>query len=332
MSAKQAESKAIKMHQPCADCESSDALTVYDDGHTFCFSCEKYRDSASPIAQMEEYRVIDKVKDDIVWSDRRISNAVKDYYEVTANDAQVKFPYYDFVGLRRATKIREVNKQFRTEGDFKECTLFGIHTLNKAAAGDAKSKTIIVTEGEADALAAFQMANKIPHSATSITKRGNAIVPVVSIKSGAASAERDFKENLEFLESFDRVFICFDSDVAGSKPVERCAKLLRPGKAYIVKLEHKDPCEYTKNGLDDSFVAHLKDSACYTPAGICNAATNFDGLWSEQNLSSIDFPWPKVQAKTLGTRAREIVTWAAGTGVGKSSILRGTTTPLPENN
>jgi len=322
MSAKQAESKAIKMHQPCADCESSDALTVYDDGHTFCFSCEKYRDSASPIAQMEEYRVIDKVKDDIVWSDRRISNAVKDYYEVTANDAQVKFPYYDFVGLRRATKIREVNKQFRTEGDFKECTLFGIHTLNKAAAGDAKSKTIIVTEGEADALAAFQMANKIPHSAASITKRGNAIVPVVSIKSGAASAERDFKENLEFLESFDRVFICFDSDVAGSKPVERCAKLLRPGKAYIVKLEHKDPCEYTKNGLDDSFVAHLKDSACYTPAGICNAATNFDGLWSEQNLSSIDFPWPKVQAKTLGTRAREIVTWAAGTGVGKSSILR----------
>jgi len=316
------ESKPVKTHQPCPDCGSSDALSIYDDGHTFCFSCEQFDNGTDqPVVHMEDYRVQENKKD-TAWSDRKISDAVRDYYEVSANDVQVKFPYYDTAGVRRAVKVRDINKQFRTEGDFKECTLFGVHTLNKTVAGDAKSKTIIVTEGEADAMAAFQMANKIPAGATSITKRGNAIVPAVSIKSGAASAERDFKANLEFLEGFDRVFICLDSDVAGSKPVERCAKLLRPGKAYIVKMEHKDPCEYTQKGLADAFVAHLKDATCFTPAGICNAATNFDGLWSEQNLSSIDFPWPKIQAKTLGTRAREIVTWAAGTGVGKSSILR----------
>ncbi len=219
-------------------------------------------------------------------------------------------------------KVRSENKEFSTEGDFKNCVLFGMHTLNKAVPGNAKSSTLIVTEGEADALAAFQMANNISHKARTITRRVNAVVPVVSIKSGAASAERDFKNHLEFLERFDRVFICFDADTAGEKPVERCAKLLSPGKAYIVRMQYKDPCEYTQRGMGESFVAHLKDAMCYTPAGICNAALNFDGLWSEQNLSSIDFPWDKLQSKTLGTRAREIVTWAAGTGVGKSSILR----------
>jgi twinkle protein len=314
------ESKTVKIHLPCPDCGSSNALSLYDDGHTYCFSCETYvtkDQERSEVIEMEAHR---KPAKDILWSERNISSAVKDYYDVVASDAQVKFPYHDKAGVRKAAKIRSAGKSFSTEGDFKECTLFGMHTLNKA--GAVKSSTVIVTEGEADALAAFQMANSISPKAASISKRGNAIVPAVSIKNGAASAERDFKNHLEFLERFDRVFICFDSDGAGEKPVERCAKLLRPGKAYIVKLEHKDPCEYSKRGLGQEFVAHLKDAVCYTPAGICNAASNFDGLWSEQNQSSIDFPWPKLQAKTLGTRAREIVTWAAGTGVGKSSILR----------
>ena len=33
------ESEFIK-HQSCPDCGSSDALAVYTDGHTFCFSCQ----------------------------------------------------------------------------------------------------------------------------------------------------------------------------------------------------------------------------------------------------------------------------------------------------
>ena len=31
----------LKTHQPCEDCGSSDALTVYED-HTFCFSCQRH--------------------------------------------------------------------------------------------------------------------------------------------------------------------------------------------------------------------------------------------------------------------------------------------------
>ena len=31
-------------HEACPDCGSSDALAVYDDGHTYCFSCQTYTD------------------------------------------------------------------------------------------------------------------------------------------------------------------------------------------------------------------------------------------------------------------------------------------------
>ena len=314
-----------RTHQPCPLCDSSDAGAYYDDGHFYCFSCEgTIQPENVEVTDLHTYRIENKREpkavDDIPWTDRNISEAVVNYYDVSATDRSVRFPYYDAMGMRQAAKIRNLGKVFSTEGDFKDCVLFGMHTLSKA--GSSKGDTIIVTEGEADALAAFQMANNISQSAKTISKRGTPIVPAISIKSGAASAERDFKNHLEFLEGFSRVFICLDSDSQGQKSVERCAKLLKPGKAFIVKLEHKDPCEYTKRGLSQEFVGHLKDAVCYTPAGICNASTNFEGLWSEQNQRSIDFPWTGLQSKTLGTRAREIVTWAAGTGVGKSSMLR----------
>ena len=313
------ESTPVKIHQPCDKCGSSDALSIYDDGHTYCFSCQNYARHEQECASKGDY-LVKKQRPDTTWESRKISKAVQDLYEVSAGDFRLIFPYYDGEGLRVASKIREYGKEFKTEGAFKDTVLFGSHTLGKDSG--VRSNTVIVTEGEAAALAAFQMANGISSSATSISRRGKATVHALSIKSGQASAERDFKNNLELLETFSRVFICFDAEPEALANAEKCARLLRPGKAFIVKLDHKDACEYSGKELSQEFLAKLKNTPCYTPAGIRNAASDFDGLWSEQNLRSIPFPFPKLQSKTLGIRAREIVTWAAGTGVGKSSILR----------
>ena len=45
--------------------------------------------------------------------------------------------------------------------------------------------------------------------------------PVVSLKRGAAAAAKDVKESLEWLESFEKVVICFDNDAAGKQSLER---------------------------------------------------------------------------------------------------------------
>jgi twinkle protein len=319
--------RAIKTHLPCQACGSSDALSVYDD-HSYCFSCqnliwqntEKEHDVAatSNVIPTTFKQTTSTITDNDVWYNRNISKAVTDFYFVRVLNAgtRVEFPYYAN-GEHSSKKVREVGKDFFTEGDFASCDMFGSQTLAKA-----KHNTIIVTEGEGDALAAFQMANRISPEATSITNPAGSIVPVLSIKSGASGAERDFKTNLELLEKFERVFICFDSDDPGKVAADRVAKLLSPGKAYIVSLERKDACEYTKHNLSTEFLAHLKSATVYTPSGICNAGENFDSLWNETNVTSIPFPFAELQEKTLGVRAREIVTWAAGTGVGKSSLMR----------
>ena len=42
MTATQASSATFLAHLPCDKCGSSDANSLYDDGHTYCFSCETY--------------------------------------------------------------------------------------------------------------------------------------------------------------------------------------------------------------------------------------------------------------------------------------------------
>ena len=159
-------SDTSKTHQPCNLCGSSDAGAVYDDGHFYCFSCRgfskfAYLEGDADVVDIESYKK--PPSPDTPWSKRGISDAVRDYYDVTASDKLVRFPYFDASGMRIAHKVRAAGKIFSTEGSFKDSVLFGMHTLNKA--GSVKSKTIIVTEGEADAMAAFQMANSISPNA-----------------------------------------------------------------------------------------------------------------------------------------------------------------------
>ena len=319
----------LKTHQPCDDCGSSDALSMYKDGHTYCHSCDKYTSTvadAAPARPPQRPQRPERSREKVPgantkWAERNISSAVLDFYDVEIGADAVCFPYYDDTGQRLAKKVMRPGKNFTTEGSFTPCLMFGLHTLNKAVS--ERSNSVIVTEGEADALAAFQMANNIIPSAKKLKSHSRTkYVPALSIKTGAAGAVRDFKNHLERLEKFDRVFICFDNDEPGRQSSEKCAKLLSPGKAYIVELEHKDACEYTKKSLQTAFQGHLKSSRPYTPNGIHNGRDNFDNLWAEQEITSIPFPFPDLQEKTLGNRAREIVTYAAGTGVGKSSILR----------
>ena len=93
---------AVKTHQPCDQCGSSDALAIYDDGHTYCFSCNSYGSDKEDYMQPLKKQP----KPDTPWSARNISTAVQDLYGVTASDLRVVFPYYDGDGMRTAAKIR----------------------------------------------------------------------------------------------------------------------------------------------------------------------------------------------------------------------------------
>ena len=114
-------SNPTKTHQPCPLCDSSDAGAYYDDGHFYCFSCEgTIQPENVEVTDLQTYRKEKKHIEDTPWSERNISEAVINYYDVVASDIVVRFPYYDSEGVRQAAKIRNLGKVFSTEGDFKE--------------------------------------------------------------------------------------------------------------------------------------------------------------------------------------------------------------------
>ena len=118
-------------------------------------------------------------------------------------------------------------------------------------------KYLTITEGECDAMAVYQLSGGFP---------------VVSIKNGAGNAEKDIRNNLEFVEGFDNVVLCFDNDKAGREASQKVARLLKPGKAKIMSLPKgfKDPNDMLVKNEYKKFVSCFWNAKKYTPTGVIN--------------------------------------------------------------
>ena len=320
----------VKTQQPCKECSSSDAVGINEDGSAYCFSCATFfKDYSTPDVQQT-----DTVTDFEVYqrnsnmqqppreeqqnpsasfnelTDRKISLATAKKYGVksTMNGNEIDKHYYPyFNGHEHAgTKIRKQDKNFAWTGNQKEVGLFG-ENLFKAG-----GKTITLTEGECDAMAAYEM-------------QGSKW-PVVSIKSGAQGGVRDVKNSLEYLESFDSVVINFDNDKAGKEGAQAIAKLLTPKKAKIMTMpvDYKDANDMLRQGRHAAYVSAFWDAKFYTPAGVLNLSEQlgaYQKLRTEKK-TAIPYPWNGLNKKLEGLRAGELVTLTGGTGLGKSSVTR----------
>ena len=299
-------------HTSCAHCGSSDANAVYDDGTTWCFSCETFGSednmeaAQSPIKNVYTSNLSSGQITGI--PDRKISADTCKAYNVTTltnNGTIFKhiYPYYDDSNTQVATKIRTVqNKGFLSEGNMSGAVLFGRNKFS------AKGKYITITEGELDAMAAYQMFGSK--------------WPCVSVKS-SSSALTDCKKSFDYLNSFENIIICFDNDAAGHKAAEKVAGLFEPHKCKIVNLsQFKDASDYLRTGNQESFVRTWWAAEPYTPAGIINLDALGDTLYEEDFCQTIPYPWTGLNKKIYGMRTGELLTFTSGSGMGKSSIIR----------
>jgi twinkle protein len=310
----------VKFHLPCNECGGSDPVSQNDDGSAYCFSCNTYfkdygtsevqTPKQDTVMEFTKYQGSGSGSSYNALTDRGISVETAKKYGVksTTLNGQVTshhYPYYNN-GEEVATKIRKLNKQFAWKGESKETGLFG-EQLFKAG-----GKFITVVEGECDAMAAYELLGSK--------------WPVVSIKSGAQGGARDVKNSLEFLESFDTVVLCFDSDKVGKEGAKAIAKLLTPNKAKLMTLPEgfKDPNDMLKEHKHSVFVNCFWDAKVYTPSGIMNLSSQLDEYkrLRTEKLPSIPYPWGGLNKKLEGMRAGELVTLTGGTGLGKSSVTR----------
>ena len=301
-------------HESCPSCHSKDNLARYSDGHAVCFSggCSHYERGDGTVTKIHSRpaRSLEMTGVVAAISDRRINQETAQRYGVTVEygtDGTISkhhYPYHDKdTGTMSGTKVRIVaNKSFYATGEFNNAGLFGQQAFKSGG------KYITVTEGEADAMAVNEMFD--------------GKWPAVSIRSGAAGAAKDIKANLEWLETFDNVVICFDNDKAGQEAARSVLDLFTPNKAKNVTLPMKDAGDMLKARKVADFVKEWWNAKAYRPDGIIAGSDTWDSIIEQQNVRSIPYPWECLNEYTHGFREKELVTITSGSGMGKSQIVR----------
>jgi twinkle protein len=297
-------------HIACEHCGSSDANSLYDDGHTHCFNCgtTEHEGAYDERTVMRDAIASKKVTQMTIKGtfksipDRGISQATCEKYGVTTDGDNQYYPYTDGDGVRTAVKQRTVStKKFSISGDFNGATLFGQSLFHSGG------KAITITEGELDALAAFQMQGSL--------------YPTVSIRNGAQVALKDCKANYEWLNSFDSVVICFDADEPGKKAAKEVAELFG-NKAKIMQHKdgYKDACEYLQSGAAKKFIDAWWRAEEYRPEGIVTVGDIKERLLTPPT-PGIPWAFDTLTKLTYGRRKGELYAFGAGVGIGKTDVF-----------
>ena len=203
-----------------------------------------------------------------------------------------------------AQKVRFPNKDFTITGKMKMAGLYGQHLWRD------KGRMIVITEGEVDALTVSQLQdNKWP---------------VVSIPNGAQGAKKSLQKHLEWLLGFDEIILFFDNDEEGRKAVEECAPLFPPGRCKVARMaEFKDASEAHMAGQPKLVIDAIWGAKVYRPDGVINGSEMWEALTTDDEvLDSSEYPWDGMNKMTHGLRCGELVTVTAGSGVGKSAVVR----------
>jgi len=296
-------------HSPCENCGSRDNLGVWED-HTFCFGCRQYKTTNGELPKIENKRIDSKMIEGIVEAlpSRKIDSDTCKKFNYQTGTYKGKpchiANYYDKNFKITAQHLRFADKSFIWLGDTNTISLFG---QNLWRDGGDKSK-VIITEGEIDCL--------------SVSKIQNNRYPVVSVPSGATSAKKYIKRELEWLSKFETIVLMMDNDDAGRKATIDIANILPVKKVKIASLPAKDPNELLQTGQSSKLYDAIWEAKAYTPQGIIEGDQTKDLLLKDDYVETIPYQWNGLNEKLGGIRKGELVLLTAGSGTGKSQVCR----------
>lgn len=294
-------------HVPCDNCGSSDANGTYSDGHTYCFSCGHHTNgdpmagSTSPTA-VSPLSGLAPLGSPQALPKRKLKEETCQKFSYTVSEykgQKVQVANYKKNGKVVGQKLRFANKDFIYLGE--KAGLFGQHLWKDGG------KQLVITEGEIDAMSVHQALGKWP---------------VVSVPNGAQGAAKSIRQNIDFVSSFDRVIIMFDMDEAGQKAAKEVADILPSGKAHIAQLPLKDASDMLMASRNADLVDAIWQAKPHRPDGIISAADLWEDVMTEDNTECVPYVFDKLNEKTRGIRKGELVVLTAGSGVGKSAVVR----------
>jgi len=222
-------------HVPCDVCGSRDNNSLYTDGHTYCFGCDHWIPptdlNGEDILFNDRENYMDKevsikgfrgaIPERNITKEIAVKYGVRISHGENGEINKHYYPYYhaktgDLLGYKeRNTET----KSFHIEGTNRGAGLFGQQVFKEGG------KYLTICEGELDAL--------------SINEMFDGKWAVVSLKNGSGGALRDIKENLDYIESFDNVVLCFDNDDAGNDAVKEVRDVISPNKLCYRQIKLK---------------------------------------------------------------------------------------------
>lgn len=338
---------AFIKHTNCEACGSSDGKAVYDDSSSHCFVCQKtvpseefkeqnpkkvskvrtsakeeksmeVKPSSKPAMTPDENAEIKSVTGVAGKGFRGLKDETTKPFGVRYAydaDGEVEEQYYPTTqdGQIVGYKIREVPKNFYSKGRTgADCELFMQFKFNRGG------KYILITEGELDALSAYQMFcdyNK--------TRGGDYEMAVVSPTTGANS-HKQIAAQYRFFDSFDNIIVCYDNDKAGKEATEDVVKALPKGKVKVMHMRYKDPNTYLEEEKQDEFIRNFYEAKRYTPVGVLGSGDLYDKILEQATVPKVPFPpfMDTLNAMLVGgLPLGHIINVAAGTGLGKTSFV-----------
>jgi twinkle protein len=308
---KQCESEFLR-HEPCVNCGSSDANSLYSDGHSYCFSCTTYThptgEAYSQSSRMSNVQLQGSAQR---LQKRGLSEKVCDKYKIFRDGDLLRFYYFSSDGILKGCKVKTKDKDFRYEGDT-DGTFFGQHLF------PTTGKRVVITEGELDAASCYSAMEGWP---------------MASLPGGAASARKAIQRNLEWLQGYQEIVLFFDNDAPGRKAAEEAAGVLPPGKVSIARIcePYKDASDALQANDPEAIRRAIWDATPYRPDGIVEGRSLLELVTTPNSPHDYEYPFKGLQEKLHGIHKGELISITAGSGIGKSSFCRELATHLLNN-
>lgn len=168
------------------------------------------------------------------------------------------------------------------------------------------SSDLIITEGEFDCVALSQLGAS----------------NCVSLPNGSSSVESAFRNNYEFLQQFERIFIAFDMDKPGEEAAKKAMTMISPSKYRRIVFPCKDANDWliANPDLELKDLEHLMENAKRSD---CTNITSFrdfpDSAYEKLDVGILS-GWQKLDDILGGIRKGEVTVVTADTGAGKSTF------------
>lgn len=209
---------------------------------------------------------------------------------IDKTDSCVGMKYYYFTNPPGVSKMRfEKNSKIQA---------FNLNMINL-------NKDLIVTEGEFDAITAWQAGYQ----------------NVISIPNGANGINGWTKE----IEGASKYVLCFDNDQAGEEGAKRFAEVIGRSRCYRVYPKLKDLNEYLQCGLDKTEI----DKVFADPTPMFKAPITDITQYADLAIKQLDSPekskgystgWKSVDKYIGGVRDSEVTVTSGITGHGKTTF------------